>query len=423
MIEFLFISTILINLALWVYLTLNGRSAFALTVHTVYMVFFIGIPGYIQYLTGVFPWIYKNYLDQDSLLGALLILNLYSLSFSAGYILTRTKKNRSDQPIYGSGIKLIILSATATILSSYLILKVGIGNFFLSRGSVGEIIYDANDNLAMLYAAAKFSIFSILSLTLLEYYKPNKFSLKDQRWKLKTALALIILCNFIINNPLSSPRFHFLSMAITILLIMGYGQKRYFSQIIFTASPAFLYFIFPKIKDFSADRNKTDQSLMSYLSTGVDFDSFLQLANIYKFSEGTSYSLGSNIIGGISFFIPRAIWENKPVHLGALSSEYVGYTYTNLSAPWPGELYYILGWPSLILGAYLSGFLLKKIDSTIKNSQRRTILANGISYISAGFIFIIMRGSFGAVFPVISLCLAVFIISYYLTRNKPIMSS
>lgn len=419
MIDFLFATAIVINLYLWLHLLIKGNSVFSLTVHTVFMVFFIGIPGYIQYASDVYPWIYKNYINKDYILGALLILNVYSAAFATGYLLSKGTKRLNKKNKEVSSLKLLIITIIATLLSSYLVIMVGITNFFQSRGSVGEIIYDTNNNLAMLYAAAKFSVFSVLALVLLEYrsIKENE-STKKNNWKIITSLFLIVTCNFIINNPLSSPRFHFLSMAITLVLIMGFGRKKYFNQILFLASPAFLYFIFPKIKDFSADRYKGEQTLSSYLSTGVDFDSFLQLANIYTFTVDTFYSLGSNIIGGVAFFVPRALWESKPVHLGALSSEYVGYAYTNLSAPWPGELFYILGWPSLIIGAYLSGTILKKIDSTIKWSKNQTTLANGTSFIAAGFIFIIMRGSFGAVFPVISLCLVVFTASYYLTRQK-----
>lgn len=419
MISFLFLTAIAINLSLWGRLLLKGKNVFALTVHTVFMVFFIGVPGYVQYTSNVYPWIYKNYLDIDNVLGALLMLNIYSISFSLGYILSNSKKNSVEKNRKASTSKLLAITLIATTLSAYLVSQVGILNFFQSRGSVGEIIYDTNNNLAMLYAAAKFSIFSVLALTLLEYRFIKEQSIhKKPNWKIKSSLLLIIACNFIINNPLSSPRFHFLSMAITLMLIMGFAKRRYFNQLVFAASPAFLYFIFPKIKDFSADRYKGEQSLVSYLSTGVDFDSFLQLANIYKFAVETSYSLGSNIIGGIAFFVPRFIWETKPIHLGALSSEHAGYAYTNLSAPWPGELFYIIGWPSLVIGAYFSGLILKKIDSTIKKSANETTLANGVSFIAAGFIFIVMRGSFGAVFPVISLCLVVYTTSYYITRQK-----
>ncbi|RJJ89610.1 hypothetical protein CMV44_21760 [Escherichia coli] len=69
----------------------------------------------------------------------------------------------------------------------------------------------------MLYAASKFGAFGILAVYLVLYIKKPK----NQKFGLFSTLMFIlaIIINFIVNNPLSSPRFHFLSMALAILVI------------------------------------------------------------------------------------------------------------------------------------------------------------------------------------------------------------
>ena len=149
---------------------------------------------------------------------------------------------------------------------------------------------------------------------------------------------LAIIINFIVNNPLSSPRFHFLSMALAILVIFRKNRWEIIKCSFIFSFAILLFYSVPLVKhlgETSGDYNK--YGLSEYLVKGVDFDSFQQLVNITRFVTDKGYSWGENFVAGIGFFMPRSIWQTKPTNLGILAAEHQGYFYTNLSAPLVGE--------------------------------------------------------------------------------------
>jgi hypothetical protein len=149
---------------------------------------------------------------------------------------------------------------------------------------------------------------------------------------------------------------------------------------------------------------------------GVDFDAFQQLVNIVRFVKETGYSWGLNFISGISFFIPRGVWESKPTNLGILAAEYQGYHYTNLSAPLVGEFYYAADLVGVIVGGVIFGVLAGKADSLLRNVTVSMSYFLGV-WLSS-FSFIIFRGSFGSVAPMITLGMCSSLFIYYMATVK-----
>jgi len=154
--------------------------------------------------------------------------------------------------------------------------------------------------------------------------------------------------------------------------------------------------------------------LSDYIVGGVDFDSFQQLVNITRFVKDQGYSWGINFVSGISFFVPRSLWESKPVNLGILAAQYQGYFYTNLSAPIVGELYYAGDLIAVVLGALFIGLLTGRADSYLRQAKASYYYFVGI-WISS-FSFIIFRGSFGSIAPPIMLGLCSSILLLYVNR-------
>lgn len=75
------------------------------------------------------------------------------------------------------------------------------------------------------------------------------------------------------------------------------------------------------------------------------------------------------VVGPIAALIPRALWPNKPViSTGyAFSQEYYNLpraSYTASAVTVPGDLYRHGGWPILIVGMMIIGFVLKAIETT-----------------------------------------------------------
>ena len=120
------------------------------------------------------------------------------------------------------------------------------------------------------------------------------------------------------------------------------------------------------------------------------------------------------------FFVPRAIWENKAEPLGTASAEFMGYIYTNLSAPIYGELYVDYGCLSLVLGMGVIGYGIRLCDGYYDALVRTNQFGAGVllAGVLAGYIIILLRGSLLGVIPSIATLFGVLVTACLLARRK-----
>jgi len=253
---------------------------------------------------------------------------------------------------------------------------------------------------------------SLLFLVVLlrhQWKQKNRFSLE-----IVLILMLILGTNFIINFPLGLARFWifgFLTSIIFILIplrtpflraafIMGYSIAQ------FTIFPWFSLITrnITGLKDFSL------VAIRNYLQHG-DFDTFQQMVNITSYLHDSGFEYGRNILSVILFFIPRSLWE-KADPLGPAAAEYMGYGFTNLSAPIHAELYADFGLVSLILGMALLGIWTTQLDHTYHKLINAEETGMGLVVIAviAGFMLIVLRGSLLGIIPGISVLLGTLLI-------------
>ncbi|TCW00211.1 O-antigen polymerase [Biostraticola tofi] len=381
----------------------------------IYIVWFFSFPSYLEYINNIYPWPF--FPKSQEIVSVNLITALFCMTLFVGYIFGYKRLITAKQ----IAIKNVRIDLKTNIVSLLLLMPAiifigitGIGSFFMGRSFVGEIM-DTNSFLPMVYALSKFTAFGVFVVYFCFWIN------RDKNRKFGTialvVFFIVISINFIINNPLSSPRFHFLSMAIVIATIIGKMISRKSYLALFVLSPTLLYVLFPLTKHLGEDSGKyRTYELAQYIVQGVDFDSFQQLVNILRYVNDVGYSWGMNFLGGVSFFVPRSLWTDKPTNLGVLSAEHMGYVYTNLSAPLVGEFYYTADLVGVIIGGFVTGLLAGKADSFLR--------AGNISYYYfvgmwlAAFSFIIFRGSFGAVAPMIILGMMSSLIVYSVSRIR-----
>lgn len=396
------------NLITFLYLLIRNKSGVFYTLWTIFIIWFFSFPSYMQYIYRTYPW--ANYPKDNEVIFANIITIIFSVFLFLGYVFSYKK----NQDYLGKEIDINIsnfsnvVTLVLLIPSVIFISIVGVSSFFMGRSFVSELVY-TDGFLPMLYAASKFGAFGILSVYLVLYLNKPKYKKFGLFSSLMFFFSLVI--NFIVNNPLSSPRFHFLSMTLAILVIFKKVGGRRSSVTLFLASPFLLFIVFPLVKHLGESTSDYNEyGLSDYLVKGVDFDSFQQLINIVRFVSDKGYSWGENFIGGIGFFIPRSIWLTKPTNLGVLSAEHQGYFYTNLSAPLVGEFYYAGNIIAVILGGIIVGLLTGKTDSVVKKAQLSMNYFIGL-WISS-FSFIIFRGAFGSVAPMMMLGLCASLLLY-----------
>lgn len=414
MIELQYIVWFLFSLLSVSYLFLKKTAGIFYVQWIIFNVFFLGVPSLFQYVNGAYPWpVYPNESDVSYAINVVLCFSIFVfVGYNIGSSSLSFYLNKYESTSHGVTNSVSVFCLLLMIPAIYFIANAGLGSFFKGRTYIGDLVY-STDFLPMLYAFSKFVAFAVLLFCLSLFVNDERSQSRNIFFTIVFLLAIFV--NFLVNSPLSSPRFHFISMALALLLMFGRLRKNISLIMLGFLSPVFLYFIFPMSKTLGESNvDYLNHNILKYISEHIDFDSFQQLVNVIKFTDNTSYSFGLNFIGGVSFFIPRFLWANKPDNLGMLSASYVGYDYTNLSAPIIGEFYYAGGLIATIVGGGVMGYIGGLMDETLRGAKdNKNNLLYLISIWFVSFSFIIFRGSFGAVFPVIALGLfALFVLSH-----------
>ncbi|HDR9228359.1 hypothetical protein [Burkholderia vietnamiensis] len=400
--------------------TITSRDARPIaTVFWLYHAFFLLIPGWLQVTSNFYPWA-RVATDAD-MEYALCAVTVGLWSFSIAY---RLRGGGAAYGVAGEAVTAtritavkIMLALAGTVPAMALIAAVGPASFLQERSALGEMIYQS-DQLALVYNAAKFSVFGV-AIALAAYVanaRMRRVAARRKRYIPMLAIFTLVCAAvaMFVNNPMSSPRFHFLGMMLGALLVLRPLRRRSTRVVMWTAAPAFLYTLFPVIKNLGEAMSRQGSLLPdigTYLIGGVDFDGLQQLANIARMTEGIGISWGSNFLSAIFFWVPRSLWAGKATITGALAADYVGYEYSNLSAPLIGEALSGLGIIGVVAFFAATGWFAAKYDGRYQASLQQRVLGLDRLLVGtvAGFLFILLRGSLNAVFPQIGVSLLVVI--------------
>jgi hypothetical protein len=80
------------------------------------------------------------------------------------------------------------------------------------------------------------------------------------------------------------------------------------------------------------------------------------------------------------FWVPRALWEGKPVGTSFDFADYAGYQAHNISFPLPAEWYVDYGVLGVIFGMFFVGILYRRLDILFSKTKEEGSIG---SYISA----------------------------------------
>ncbi len=215
---------------------------------------------------------------------------------------------------------------------------------------------------------------------------------KDTGWTI--GFLALLLIGILVNNPLVSARFRSSALIIfCILAAVGPQRVRLFIVTYFAgllASPI-MGSIF-RYKHAFADHRTFSQFFVSVDFSGLDIFCYaIMWANL------KGYEYGSNIIGGLLFFVPRSLWEDKGKTVGEIMRDYIfvlkGFGTDNVSAPPPVEGYFSFG----IIGAMLMSvavvLVIDRVDRRGLQADRNSPLYF-ILCLSPMLCMILLRGPF-----------------------------
>jgi len=184
-------------------------------------------------------------------------------------------------------------------------------------------------------------------------------------------MTIIGLCGIVMIfvSPVGIPRS--LAGALYIPMLMMVFLPRYFSKYSVLCVILFaVLFAAPVADVFRSIGHDSNADLgenfnLEYVFSG-HFDAFHNLAQVVELDYSSE---GWQVAGILLFWVPRALWEGKPLGTSFNFADFAGYAAHNISFTLPAEFYVDYGVCGIIVGMFIVGMIYRQID--IHLSQRK----------------------------------------------------
>ena len=350
--------------------------------------FFFGITPIFQYISGYFPWSY--YLSDNIFEISNIMLLIWIVIYKITYRYTKCSKSKSkNRKVHISKETLNICLILSIISVIVLILLVGgVNNLFLR--ATNNI--DLGDNLVNSIITKL--VRSIPAYTVVFYVLAVKKNIVKAS---KIKIVLLIILTVLVNFPVSVTRYWMGTIFIGIILVMSKERMKYrwFDYLmIFIFAIAFPFSYVFKWIDITNITNITANFDISNVYNSVDFDAYSLLGRIIDYTNKEGAMLGKQLSSSAFFFIPRAIWNAKPIPTGVMVPMKQGADYINLSSPLVAEAYVDFGIIGIIIYSFIIARLIKYLDFKYWSINDKNVYYLDIIYpFLIGFSIFLFRGS------------------------------
>lgn len=97
----------------------------------------------------------------------------------------------------------------------------------------------------------------------------------------------------------------------------------------------------------------------------LNYDAFSNISATIEYVSVYGFSYGYQLLSGLLFFVPRAIWQSKPISTGQLIGDYIieehNFNYDNLSNPFLSEGFINFSFFGVVLFAILLAYFIVKL--------------------------------------------------------------
>lgn len=302
--------------------------------------------------------------------------------------------------------RLYLLVAFALVASGLLVVSVGgPAAFFTNRHDFAASLGDATGAMgasgevgnALLRGFG--TVPALLALLFLTRWLVTSPSAR-QRPALLLPWAVMLVVNAIVNNPISNPRYWFVTVLFALLFtVFPRSPVVYRAALVLGVVIAVL--VFPFADRFRYEdgprQSVAAESLLEPLVV-KDYDQMNMFANTITYvDEQNSHSYGEQLVGAALFFVPRSLWEDKPLDTGFVVGYWMGTENANLSSPLWSELWLDFGAAGMVAGFVAVGYAAARTDRryvcrTVDDPSPGNVLAVVVPVL-AGYSFILLRGS------------------------------
>lgn len=354
---------------------------------------FMGVAPFVQsrmdFWPGTTPGISADYVGTAVLVVLVGCLALIVGSWLAG---RRTFSNDGAEVLI-SPLRANALAAVALSFSIFYMSRMGLATFLESRVALAKVrasIWPEETMNAVIVAGTSMTLLVAFLAQMQLRASYRKQGLPGPRF-----LPLVLLAALLYSvNPISSPRYVFGTVILAVVASVGAYATVFRFRLMASSALFGLVVLFPALDAF---RYSTDNAVQAEdplkSMTGGDFDAFAQLVNTLEFVQANGVPWGKQLLGVLFFWIPRSIWQDKPIDTGTLLANFKGYGFGNLSAPIWSELFINGGWVGLVVGMFFLGYLFRSFD---KRAERILSVSSSpplLGCILPFYLLIVLRGS------------------------------
>ncbi|WP_249416924.1 hypothetical protein [Streptomyces sp. TS71-3] len=345
---------------------------------------------------------------RSDLTEAVALVLIGCVAFDVGALLARHRQGGEDaggrRPALVHRRRLALLVLLAFAGSAALVVKLGgPAVFFTSRQEIAAGIEDAGLSQAGSQAGQALlrGFGTVPALIALLVYTRRLVTSRYARRSpgVLAAWAALVAVNVIVNNPVSNPRYWFLTVLFSLLFtVFPVSAAMYRSALTLGVVVALVVFPF-------ADRFRYDQLNYRPVQTSSvleplaikDFDQMGMFANTITYvRSGEGHTWGRQLAGSVLFAVPRSLWPGKPLDTGVLVGQWMGTVNTNLSSPVWAELWIDAGPVGMAAGLLGLGYAAARMDRRhARRASRRAPPGSLIALVVplvAGYSFILLRG-------------------------------
>jgi len=361
----------------------------------IFTLFFFGIAPLFQFYNNTQIWYSRPLAESEYFFTNILIIfiiTLYLVMYRYFRFLRKHKREKINviYPLSRNANKkkilLIALSSLSFLLTFY-------SNGFnivpmLIRGGdlVQSSVQSSNNSDGQIQWLILANFVRPIAMMSFLYYVVNSIKIKID------FVFLLLLCLAIITCfPSSLSRYAVAGFYIPFCLVLFKYMRRIN---VFSISLILgLLVVFPFLslfRNYSKETELKFSNTFDMFLTG-DFDSYQNFALILSHDLITN---GNQILGVVFFWVPRTLWNGKPIGSGAFIGEKLHFFFTNVSANYFAEGYLNFGFLGIFLFLLALAFFTAKIDSIYWNNnyESKNSYFKIIYMTILGLLFFILRG-------------------------------
>ncbi len=355
-------------------------------------------PEHPKYVNNL-PYVYSQTIRTN------LYILLFNITFFVSYIILK-KRNRKEQSFTIS--KMLPFDILVVLVLCILILVFNID--YIQHKLVTpnwKLRYDEGKSIKIIISKVLFSLpLAGIAMCTMYFRKKKK---KPTNWLvILVAMIIFLTLLLIFKNPFMEKRsglgpVYFCLLFLFIPKLLNSNIKTtlalYASMIlimpllaIFTHVNASFSEVLEKPSLITKALNS--ETLLSNFNT-LHFDAYANFLATQEYASIDGFSKGEQLGSAFFFFVPRSIWESKPITTGQLVGNHLiekhDFWFNNLSNPYISEAYLNFGIVGIILFAFVFAYVLSKAVNYLRSDD---YLKKTLAFFTAIHLVYFLRGDF-----------------------------